>query len=69
MQAGSLDGLSDEAGEALRDLQQIATACLSGDDDGEAEEQAFAEIVEYVRVVALVLREDLRGPGAGESIH
>jgi uncharacterized protein YgfB (UPF0149 family) len=37
--------------------------------EGDGQEQAFAEIVEYIRIAVLVLREDLRGPLAGESVH
>lgn len=71
---GELGLLSDEAGEAMKDLEQIARAGLSsgggaGEAALEADERAFAEIVEYVRVVALMLREDLRGPEQGEAIH
>jgi len=70
---GQLDALSDEAREAIADLQEIARAELSAPAaDGpqsEEEETAYAEIVEYVRVVALVLREDFRGPQAHEVIH
>lgn len=73
---GPLQALSEEASEALSDLQQIARAGLSayGDDAAATEtdeenEQAFSEIVEYVRVVILILREELRGPGANDPIH
>lgn len=69
-----LDTLSGEGAEALADIQEIALAELGAgsDDTGDAleeEEGAFAEIVEYVRIAVLILREDLRGPQAGESIH
>jgi len=73
---GPLQALSDEAEEALTDLQQIARAgfSLQKDDAGgtasnEEDEQAFCEIVEYVRVVTLILREELRGPGEDDRIH
>lgn len=71
---GDLDSLSGEAGEAVRDLEQIARAGLSvgGEADNEAmeeEERAFAEVSEYVRVVAMMLREDFRGPGQDEAVH
>jgi uncharacterized protein YgfB (UPF0149 family) len=70
---GQLEALSEEAREAIGDLQDIARAELSappGDGpESEEDETAFAEIVEYVRVVALVLREDFRGPQANEVIH
>jgi len=70
---GQLDALSQEAREAIGDLQEIARAELSaptGDAaQNEEDEAAYMEIVEYVRVVALVLREDFRGPEADEVIH
>lgn len=73
---GRMETLSAEAGEALADLSEIAQADAvaveqdqEGPGDPEEEEQAFTEIVEYIRVVVLMLREDLRGPAMGESIH
>lgn len=70
-----LDQLSGEGSEALADIQEISLAELGESEDSpgegvvEEEEGAFAEIVEYVRIAVLILREDLRGPRAGESIH
>lgn len=73
---GAVPELSAEAAEALEDVRQIAAAAYADRDDvepegaaDEADEQAFCEIVEYVRVVALLLREELRGPRADEPIH
>jgi uncharacterized protein YgfB (UPF0149 family) len=70
---GQLDALSEEAQEAIEDLQQIALAEMTsqGQHEGESEEDenAFAEIVEYVRVVTLMMHEDFRGPGQDEAIH
>jgi len=67
---GQLDALSDEAKEAIDDLQHIGRAEISsGEEDNEEDETAFAEIVEYVRVVALMMREDFRGPASDEAIH
>lgn len=68
---GPLETLSDEAAEALTDLQEIARADVAGDteEDEEEEENAFAEIVEYVRVATLMLFEDLRGPRGGDRLH
>lgn len=70
---GQLEQLSDEAREAIGDLQEIARAELEAAGDVETkvdeEENAYAEIVEYVRVVALMMREDFRGPGTDEAIH
>lgn len=71
--AGPLDALSSEASEAIADLQEIARAELSPADEGtpagEDDEAAFVEIVEYVRVVALMMREDFRGPRSGDVVH
>jgi len=71
--AGGLEALSEEAREAIDDLQQIARAEMSAaDPDGaesEEDEKAYVEIVEYVRVVALMMHEDFRGPGRNEAIH
>jgi hypothetical protein len=73
---GPLPALSDEAAEALQDVQQIARAGFSmcGDEVDEKvlkeeNEQAFCEVVEYVRVVTLILREELRRPGEDDRIH
>lgn len=69
--ACSLESLSEPAHEALEDLIEISRAELSsGHGEGsEEEEAAYAEIVEYVRVVALTFREELRGPGSDDAIH
>jgi uncharacterized protein YgfB (UPF0149 family) len=70
---GQVDHLSDEAREAIGDLQQIARADLAAP-PGEAaasseDEEAYTEIVEYVRVVAMTMREEFRGPAEDEAIH
>jgi uncharacterized protein YgfB (UPF0149 family) len=65
---GGLGGLSEEAMEALEDLRQIACAEVSGE-TGEEEEEAFFQVMEYVRVVTMLLREELRGPAPDERIH
>lgn len=71
--ASTLEGLSEEAREALADLMEISRAEIAsspGDEAGsEEEEGAFAEIVEYVRIVALSLFEEFSGPGKGDAIH
>ncbi|MGB5485915.1 MAG: UPF0149 family protein [Lysobacterales bacterium] len=65
----TLKALSEEANEALKDLQRISTADVSDTDESEEDEIAFAEIVEYIRIVTLMIREDLRGPEGQEFIH
>ena len=68
---GQWDALSEEAAEAIDDLQQIARTELAGGEleAAEEDEAAFAEIVEYVRIVALTMREEFRGPMPDEAIH
>lgn len=65
----TLEALSDEANDALKDLQQISTAAVTDTDESEEDEIAFAEIVEYIRIVTLMIREDLRGPESQDFIH
>jgi len=65
----ALASLSEDANEALRDLQQISKAVVADTNESEEEENAFVEIVEYLRVVVLMIREDLRGPAAQDAIH
>lgn len=65
----TLDALSEDSNEALRDLQQISTADVTDTTESEEDENAFAEIIEYVRVAILIIREDLRSPDQRDSIH
>jgi len=70
---GQFDSLSEEAREAIDDLQQIGRAELTApggvEEDSEDDEEAFFEISEYVRIVALMMREEFRGPGSDDVIH
>ncbi len=61
--------LPGEAAEVLGDLAKIASVDYELDEPGEAEEQAYEEVVEYVRVGALLVFESLRGPRLDESVH
>jgi uncharacterized protein YgfB (UPF0149 family) len=45
------------------------SAAENDEDESEEDESAYFEIVEYVRVVALMMHEDFRGPGQHEAIH
>ena len=57
----SLSGLTDiqnlpqDASEILQDMMDISRAGFNAEDDEEENEQAFAEIVEYVRIGAYVI--------------
>jgi len=55
--AGASPPLSEEGAEALADLVRLAAAAPEEDGDQE-DEQALAEIEEYVRVAALLLHGD-----------
>jgi len=65
----TLKVLSEEANEALKDLQQISLADVTDTDESEEDENAFVEIVEYIRVVILMIKEDLRDPDGQDLIH
>ena len=56
----NLKNLSDEARETLRDFTQFTQAGFDASGDPEAEERAFTELVEYVRVGAQLLFLELR---------
>ena len=62
-------GLSDEAAEALQDLAHIAASDLAYEET-EADEDALAEIVEFVRVAALLLHGDcVEGAHRKRQLH
>jgi len=64
-----LDNLSEDIEGVLADLQQIARAETDPETDPETEETALVEIIEYIRVVALMLREELRPAAPRDSVH
>ncbi len=56
--------------DLIRDLLQITQATADTDDDAETNEQAYTELVEYVRVAAQLAYEelaDLRAPTASPN--
>lgn len=61
--------LPGEAAEVLGDLAKIASVDYELDEAGEEEERAYEEVVEYVRVAALLVFESMRGPREDESLH
>ena len=63
------ESMSDDSKEALGDLEQISKAEVVDTAESEEDENAFAEIIEYIRVVILMIREDLRGPDDLDLIH
>lgn len=65
----NLEQLPGEAGEFVKDLTEIARADFDIDSTDEAEEKAFAELIEYARVGTLIVFETLRGPGETDRLH
>lgn len=57
-------GLEGDLGEVLGDFNRIASSAFSEGDSAEDDEEAWAEVVEYVRVGALLVRTELaHAPG------
>lgn len=66
--SGGMDNAAEWRGESreiLRDLIDISR--LDSDCGGEADEQAFMELVEYVRIGVLIILSELRGSHQDEQ--
>ena len=64
--------LPKDTREVLSDFSEIARAGLDGTEVDENEEHAYAEVVEYVRVSALLVYDELtalRDSAAGNTLH
>lgn len=59
------DGLDGQAREAFDDLVELTRMDLAAIEEDEADEQALAEIVEFLRVAAMAIRESV-GQSAAE---
>ncbi len=70
-----LESMSAEARELVEDFTQISRAGLADDEqaEGETEEQAYTELVEYVRVgvqlIFLELRPRQHAPAVSTTLH
>ena len=66
-----LDKASDEVREAISDITQFTRATIEGGDDLETEEGAYAELVEYLRVVVQLIHLECRNApaNAGPRMH
>jgi len=58
-QLSDLDALKGDVGEIVRDFTEISRASGDGSDGDESNEQAYAELVEFIRVAAQVVFEEL----------
>lgn len=56
----NLNEASEEVREALSDITQFTRATIEGGDDQETEEGAYAELVEYLRVVVQLIHLECR---------
>lgn len=61
-QADKNGALSSESQEFLRDATEIARVGFDTDQASEADEIAYAEVVEYLRVGLLLIQQDLQRP-------
>lgn len=61
--AGRDDVLSERVAEVVEDFVEITRVSIAPEDCGEEDEEAYAELVEYVRVAVLLVNEELRSPG------
>ena len=68
--AGAKPKLSEESEEALRDLARLAQASAEQGEDEQEDEDALAEIEEFVRVAVLLLHGDcVMGPRHRQSLN
>jgi uncharacterized protein YgfB (UPF0149 family) len=58
-QISDLDALAGDVGEIVRDFTEISRATGDEADADESNEQAYAELVEFIRVAAQVVFEEL----------
>jgi uncharacterized protein len=58
-QISDLDALNGDVGEIVRDFTEISRATGDDADADESNEQAYAELVEFIRVAAQVVFEEL----------
>jgi uncharacterized protein len=57
--SSDLEGLNGDVGEIVRDFTEISRATGDDADSDESNEQAYAELVEFIRVAAQVVFEEL----------
>lgn len=64
MSAQRAAALPEAVSEFIRDVGEIARVELETEEGAEEDEQAYAELLEYVRVGAVLVGEELRPPAA-----
>ena len=63
------DSLSKDANEVLTDLARIASTRFDEESGGEEDEEAYTEVVEYVRVGVMLLHTEFSRPPDGSTRH
>jgi uncharacterized protein YgfB (UPF0149 family) len=63
------EGLGGDAGEVLKDISRIAATRFDAGDTAEDDEEAYAEVVEYVRVGVMLLHSQLARPPKEATRH
>jgi hypothetical protein len=63
------NGLSGDGTEVLGDFSRIAATRFESVDGEEEDEEAYAEVVEYVRVGVMLLHNELARPPVSETRH
>ncbi len=70
LSGAELEGhLSGESGEVLHDLGRIAATKFDSGDTVEEDEDAYAEVVEYVRVGVMLLHNEIAGQPRDATRH
>jgi uncharacterized protein YgfB (UPF0149 family) len=69
-----VDGLPGDAAEVARDLLELSQAGSFELDGGEEDEDAYVELVEYLRTATLLVMEELQPTsapplGSGATFH
>ena len=67
--SGLPDELPPDAREALEDIGELTRLDTSGVGETEDEEQAYAELVEFVRVATLLIRDELHPRDARRAVR
>lgn len=63
--SNDLSGLSQEAREFVSDLEEITRMDVSSPQEDEENEGALIELVEYIKIGTLILREEVSAPNPG----
>lgn len=63
------DALPEDTAEMMKDFYEISHAGFVSEGTDDADEAAYLEIVEYVRMCALLMREELRPAPAGTRLQ